>query len=121
MIFIILMLICTTLNAASQLLLKHGITHTNLASFSWDRWPFFLGEVLQNPYLIIGVLLQPISLTLWVVVLSRVEVSYAAPMLCLSYIFVALGGYVLMNESVSLMRILGIGIIIGGVYIVARS
>ena len=53
--------------------------------------------------------------------LSRVEVSIAYPMLSIGYVVNALAAYYLLGESVTPARLLGIGIIILGVFIVARS
>jgi multidrug transporter EmrE-like cation transporter len=48
-------------------------------------------------------------------------VSIAYPMLSIGYVVNAAAAYYLFGEAVTPMRLLGIGIIIIGVYIVARS
>jgi multidrug transporter EmrE-like cation transporter len=53
--------------------------------------------------------------------LSRVEVSIAYPMLSVGYLLNAVAAWYLFGEAVSVTRLVGIGIIIIGVYIVARS
>ena len=53
--------------------------------------------------------------------LSRVEVSFAYPILSVGYIVVAIAGYFLLDESLGWSRILGIFVIILGVYLVSRS
>jgi multidrug transporter EmrE-like cation transporter len=53
--------------------------------------------------------------------LSRVEVSIAYPMLSIGYVVNALAALWLFGEAVSVTRMAGIGIIIVGVYVVARS
>jgi multidrug transporter EmrE-like cation transporter len=62
-----------------------------------------------------------ISVVLWIMVLSRVEVSIAYPMVSIGYVVTAALGWLLLNETVSPMRLLGIAIIIVGVTVVARS
>jgi multidrug transporter EmrE-like cation transporter len=53
--------------------------------------------------------------------LSRVEVSIAYPMLSIGYVINAVAAWYLFGEAVTPMRMLGIGIIVVGVYVVARS
>lgn len=121
MIYLFMILFCTFLNASMQLLMKRGMDEIGHFEFCLGNiWPLCLG-ILQNPYILLGIILQPISLAIWLLVISRVEVSYAFPLASLAYVFTALGGYYLLDESLSLTRILGILVIIGGVCLVARS
>ena len=57
----------------------------------------------------------------WIVALSRVDVSVAYPMLSVGYVVNALLAMWLFGEVVSLQRWLGIGIILVGVTLVART
>jgi multidrug transporter EmrE-like cation transporter len=57
----------------------------------------------------------------WILALSRVEVSIAYPMLSIGYLVNAIAAYMLFGEAVGVQRLVGIGIIILGVYVVARS
>ena len=62
-----------------------------------------------------------ISVVVWIMALSRVEVSIAYPMLSIGYVVNAVAAYLLFGEAVGVQRLVGIGVIIVGVYIVARS
>jgi len=57
----------------------------------------------------------------WILALSRVDVSLAYPMLSLGYVVNALAAWYFFGEIISLQRAAGIGIILLGVYIMARS
>jgi len=48
-------------------------------------------------------------------------VSIAYPMLSIGYVINAIAAYYLLGEAVTPMRLVGIGIIVVGVFIVARS
>jgi len=54
-------------------------------------------------------------------VLARVEVSIAYPLLSIGYVVNAVAAWYLFGEAVTPMRLIGIGVIIVGVYLVARS
>ena len=61
------------------------------------------------------------SVVVWLLVLSRVQVSYAYPMLSIGYIVNAVAAYYLFGEDLSFIRIAGIVVIIMGVYLISRS
>ena len=61
------------------------------------------------------------SVILWIVVLSKVEVSFAYPLLSIGYVVVALVGWRFFGESLSAIRFVGIVIICIGVYLISKS
>jgi multidrug transporter EmrE-like cation transporter len=98
------------LNAGAQLLLKAG---TNARP---------LGIALAiEPHILAGLACYVVSVVVWVIALSKVPVSIAYPMLSIGYVVNAVAAYYLLGEAVTPMRLAGIGIIIAGVFVVARS
>jgi len=57
----------------------------------------------------------------WILALSRVPVSVAYPMLSIGYIVNALAAWWLFGESLGAQKLVGIGFIVVGVFLVARS
>ncbi len=121
MLYLLMIAFCSFLTASTQLLLKKGLHHIGHFEFCFTNFLPLCFSVIKNPYIVFGILLQPISLIVWFLVLSRVDVSYAGPMASLSYVFVTIGSYFFLGESISLMRLVGILTVIGGVCLVARS
>ncbi len=107
------------LNAIAQLCLKGGtqkvgaITLNNLTAVFWD--------VALNPMILGGLFCYVLSVGLWIIALSRVDVGYAYPMLSLGYVVNAIAAYFLFGEQISLTRMAGIGVIILGVYMISRT
>ena len=56
-----------------------------------------------------------------ILALSRVDVSIAYPMLSIGYVVNALAAWALFGEVLSAGKLAGIGIIILGVFVLARS
>ena len=109
------------LNAAAQLLLKAGTNAVGHFEFAAGNIvPVGLRLALE-PFILGGVACYVVSLVVWIMALSRVEVSIAYPMLSIGYAVNALAAWYLFGEAVTLTRLAGIGVIIVGVYIVARS
>lgn len=117
----LLILIGVLLNAGAQLLLKAG---TNaVGHFAFERGNILpVGwQLATEPHIIGGIACYVISVVVWILALSRVEVSIAYPMLSIGYVVNAMAAWYLFGEAVTPMRLLGIGIIILGVFVVARS
>jgi multidrug transporter EmrE-like cation transporter len=109
------------LNAGAQLLLKAGTNVLGVITLTRENWMGEFGRMAVEPHLLGGILCYGVSVIVWIIGLSRVPVSIAYPMLSLGYIVNAIAAHYLFGESVTLARWLGIGFIIIGVWLVARS
>jgi multidrug transporter EmrE-like cation transporter len=109
------------LNALAQLLLKAGTNAVGVIHLTAENW-FSTGIKLATQLPIIGGLTcYVISVVVWIVALSRVDVTIAYPMISLGYIINALGAWYFLGEAVSAQRLLAIGVIIVGVVLLTRS
>lgn len=109
------------LNAGAQLLLKAGVNAIGRFEFSTaNLLPVGIKLATQLP-IIGGLTCYVISVVVWILALSRVDVSLAYPMLSLGYVVNALAAWYFFGEIVTLQRAAGIGIILIGVYVMARS
>jgi multidrug transporter EmrE-like cation transporter len=109
------------LNAGAQLLLKAGTNAVGHFEFSAvNIVPVGLRLALE-PFILGGVACYVVSLVVWIMALSRVEVSIAYPMLSIGYVINAVAAWYLFGESLTALRLTGIGFIVVGVFLVARS
>ena len=109
------------LNAAAQLLLKAGTNVMGVITLTRDDWPDTLMRMATQGYFITGVIFYGVSLIVWILGLSRVPVSMAYPLLSLGYVVNAVAAQYLFGEAVTVTRWLGIGFIVVGVWLVAKS
>jgi len=116
-----LILIGVLLNAGAQILLKMGMRHIGHFTFTVNNFFPIAWQVTLSPWIIFGIACYVISMLVWLLVLSRTDVSIAYPMVSLGYVISAIAAYFLLGEHVTLMRMTGIFIILFGVYLVARS
>jgi multidrug transporter EmrE-like cation transporter len=116
-----LVLLGVLLNAAAQLLLKAGTNAVGYFDFSGANLVPIGWKIATQPHIVAGLGCYVVSVAVWIMALSRVEVSIAYPMLSIGYVLNAVAAYFLFGEAVSAQRLAGIGIIILGVYVVARS
>jgi len=109
------------LNAAAQLFLKAGTNALGVITLTRDNWAEMLARMGTQGHFITGAALYGLSLIVWILGLSRVPVSVAYPLLSLGYVVNAIAAHYLFGEAVTVTRWLGIGFIVLGVWLVARS
>jgi multidrug transporter EmrE-like cation transporter len=109
------------LNASAQLLLKAGTNAVGQFGFTADNIIPVGSRLAAEPHILAGMACYGASLVVWIMGLSRVEVSVAYPMLSVGYFINALAAWYLFGESLSVFRLAGIGFIIVGVVLIARS
>jgi len=116
-----LLLISVTLSAVGQLLLKAGMNHIGHFDFTAANFLPISLKVLSNSAIMTGLALYLISLVMWLMILSRAEVSLVYPMISIGYVVNAIAAYYLLNENLSPTRLIAIGVIIAGVMLLSRS
>ena len=119
--YIPLILSGVLLNAFAQLLLKKGMLSIGYFEMQFVNFFPMIKKVAVNSYILLGLSSYVISVVIWLLVLARVEVSYAYPFLSVGYVVVTLMGYFIFQESLSWIRVIGTSIIIVGVILLSRS
>ena len=109
------------LNAVAQLLLKAGTNSIGAFEYSAANIVPIGWKLATEPHIVGGLSCYVVSVVVWIMALSRVEVSIAYPLLSVGYVVNAIAAYYMFGEAVTPMRLTGIAVIILGVWIVARS
>lgn len=109
------------LNAGAQLLLKAGVNPLGAIHIdSTNLLPTAVRVLTQWPILA-GLGCYVVSVAVWIVALSRVDVSLAYPMLSLGYVVNAIAAWYLFGEMLGPMRCFGIFLILAGVFVMSRG
>jgi len=116
-----LLAVTILLNVAGQLAMKKGMTAVGAVTFQIDRFASAMGQALSNGYVLAGIAAYGISAVLWLVLLSRLALSYVYPAISLGYVLVVLISWAVLREDVPPLRWLGVLVICGGVYLIGRS
>ncbi|OGC14078.1 hypothetical protein A3J90_08715 [candidate division WOR-1 bacterium RIFOXYC2_FULL_37_10] len=116
---ILLVLVSISLAVIAQLCMKNGMNA--FGSFQINQIIFKIIPMLLNPWVMAGFILFGISSIFWLAVLSRMDLSFAYPMVSLAYIAVAIASIIFFKESVTLIRWAGIIVICFGVFLISRS
>ena len=117
----LLLVVAILFSVSGELLLKDGMNKVGTLSFRPSLFLPTLWRAFTTPQIIIGFILAFAASIFWLAVISRVQLSYAYPMLSLSYVVVLFASWLLLGESFSFTRLVGVFIICSGVFVVFRS
>lgn len=116
-----LLLICNVLFTVSgQLLLKQGMIRVGRVD-DVNRVFHKLMQAFTNPFVVAGIATYGFTTMIWLVILSRVKLSVAYPIISLGYVMSILFSWLLFKESVPKIRVIGAAVICVGVYLVASA
>ncbi len=121
LISFILIVTGVMLNVAAQLLIKSGTnaigyfeyTRENILPIGW--------KLATEPHIIGALTCYVVGVVVWILALSRVQVSIAYPLLSLGYIVNAVAANYLFEEAITPSKMIGMGIIIVGVVVISRA
>lgn len=116
---ILLILINVFLTVTAQIMLKHGMNQVGVVDLKNMR--SLAVKAITNPFVVGGIGVFGFTSVLWLIVLSRVAISIAYPMLSMGYILVMLWGWLVFDENVTIVRFLGALLICVGVFMITRG
>lgn len=115
----VLLAINIVLGVAGQFLIKFGVNRVGgIEELGLAK---FAATAFLSPFIISGIGLYAFSAFLWVVLLSKLDLSVAYPSLSVGYVLVLLVSALFLGEQVSLARFAGVALIIVGIVFVFRS
>lgn len=115
--FLVLIAVC--FSVTGELLLKQGMNRVGMITLAslgtvlpkmFQTWPLYAG---------LGSIM--IGAAFWLTAISRVDLSWAYPLLAIGYILVLIFSALILREPVSLIRWIGALVIVIGVYLITRS
>jgi len=119
---ILLLVSCIIITPVGNLLLKWGmnqcgsITDTNLGVVQ-----YYMG-VLSKPQVLVGAVIYIVSALLWLAILGMMDISAAYPIFVSgAFLIVTVAAILLFQEHVNLVRILGISVVLLGIFLVSQS
>jgi hypothetical protein len=92
-----------------------------VSTSSWSVVLQTLGEILSSGTIWLGIALMITFFVAYSLALSWADYSYVQPASAMAYAVVAILGVVVLHESVSPLRWLGIGVICLGVFVVGST
>jgi len=118
----ILLILSIGLAVCGQLSMKAGMTKVGEITAADFSEPFeLIGRVARSAWAVIGIILYAISAVFWLIVLSRVNLSVAYPLVAAGYVVVVFYSWLVFKESVRWFSWIGLALIVIGVIIAAQG
>ncbi|MFI5248106.1 MAG: EamA family transporter [Nitrospirales bacterium] len=83
-------------------------------------WQSFV-SILHEPLFHVALLVYFLQFFNWMIVLAHADLSYAQPITALSYVTVSGASMAMFHEHLSLLRVLGLVMILVGVWVISRT
>jgi len=115
----ILILIAVVVGVSGQLIIKKGVL--TLGGIGSGGLLAFFAKAAFSPWIIAGIFLYVLGTGVWLILLTKVDVSYAYPMLSLGYVFVLFFSFVFLHEPLTALKLLGTLLIVIGVSLIASK
>ncbi len=115
--FIFLPVFLTTIG---EFFLKHNINQLSTSTFNTGNMSHILSMV-ADPGVLIGLGCILVGGFLWVIAMSKFELSFLYPFLSINYITIVVGSHFFLKEDVSIFRYMSIVLIIIGLIFISRS
>ena len=122
MLSFVMIFVAVLAAVTGQLCLKQGMTRVGPLEIKGIQGLLPAAQrVLSEPVLLAGVAAYAVGALAWLIVLSKRDVSFAYPMLALTYAIIPVAAHFFLGESVPGLRWAGIGIVIIGVALIAQT
>ncbi len=119
---LLMILFSISVAVVGQLFLKAGMDEIGPITLSDTKNGIVtLVKVATNGKVVLGLAIYALSAGVWLIVLSRVDLSFAYPLIGFSYIVVMLASRSLFNEPISAVRWAGAIFISIGVVFISRT
>ena len=118
--YYLLVVLLAFTNTLSNLLIKTGAGKIGSLPSSIIGAISFVGKLATNWFLVGGLALYGMGFVLWTLILSKVQLSTAAPIMSLGYVFIMIFSYFMFNESITGAKVAGVISILLGVVLITR-
>lgn len=117
-VYILLTIILTVFG---QLVIKWQVLGAgNLPSNFIDKI-HFIAKLLMNPWVIVAFLAAFMASVFWMAAMTKFDLSYAYPFTSLSYILVLILSIAFFHEAASLLKMVGMTLIVTGLIIASQG
>jgi len=117
-----ILLTAIAMGAVGQIAMKAGMNQVRKSSGD-SLGPIIqaLPKMFSNLFVLLGIAIYLLSTVLWLWVLSKVPLSFAYPMISLSYVIIIIAGKWIFKERIDIWKITAIVLILAGVVALGYS
>lgn len=117
----LLLALCIAFDVARELCFKMSARASVVTGLESSEWSLMMLPSLSTQWAAVGAIVWAIEIVAYSLVLARLPLNIAFPVMSLTYAATPLACWLLLDESISLQRRLGIGLVTAGVMIVGTA
>lgn len=125
---LLLIIFSVVFGVAGQLALKHGVgaaadrsSSRIVQSLDRESVVTFLQSAATDRFVILGFALYLLSAMSWLIILSRVDLSFAYPLISIGYIVIMVLSRFIFHEQITSFRVVGTLMVCAGVFIISLA
>ena len=104
-----------------QMVLKWRVTKVGALPAVFSHKIFFLLSVIWDPWVLSSIVAGFLAFLCWMAALTEFELSYAYPFMSLSFLLVLVFSTILLQEPLTVSKVVGVGLIVAGIIIGSRG
>lgn len=109
------------LTVFGNIIIKWRVNHAGeLPANSQEKFNYIFSLIL-DPVIITGYLAAFLASIVWIIVMTKFDLSYAYPFASLNFVIILLLSALILNEPLSFYRLLGVSFIMLGVFFASRG
>ena len=105
------------LTVAGQFLLKWQVLRAGALPEGTVEKLQFLGKLLLNPWVLSAFAAAFLASITWMLAMTRLQLSHAYPMTALTFVIVVIGSAFVFHEAITLWKLLGLALIVIGIFV----
>ena len=118
----IFIVIAALMTVSSNLMLRAGITRAGGFAISLSTIGEDLIDLARQPLVVVGVVFYALAALVWFRVISTENLNTSYPVLVgLTFTLVTIGATFLFREPMSVLKVIGLGLIFIGILVISRS
>jgi drug/metabolite transporter (DMT)-like permease len=104
-----------------QIVLKWRVAKVGALPGVFSHKIFFLLSVIWDPWVLSSIVAGFLAFLCWMAALTEFELSYAYPFMSLSFLLVLVFSTILLQEPLTVSKVVGVGLIVAGIIIGSRG
>jgi len=116
-----LVILTVLFTAYGQVIAKWRVRQAGFLPADFSQKLIFLTRLLLDPWVISGMMAAFLAGILWLSALTKLDLSYAYPFMSLAFVLVLILSAVLFHETLTVPKVLGVGLIMAGIIVASRG
>jgi drug/metabolite transporter (DMT)-like permease len=104
-----------------QLVVKWQVSKAGALPTAFSAKMLFFAKLILNPWIMSGMAAAFLAMLCWLSAMSKFELSYAYPFMSLAFVLVLILSAVLFHETVTVPKVLGLALVVGGIIVASRG